>query len=148
MSLVIRPIEEGDMKILAQIESESFSTPWSENSFRELLEIDYARYLTAVYDGEIVGSAGMRIVCGEGDIDNVVVKKEYRGKKIAQALINELIKQGEAEGVYEYTLEVRVSNEAAIHVYEKAGFVSEGIRPNFYELPTEDANIMWRHRKQ
>ena len=42
------------------------------------------------------------------------------------------------------TLEVRVSNAAAIHVYEKAGFVSEGIRPRFYEKPTEDAMILWK----
>lgn len=143
MALIIRPIMESDMKELAQIESESFSTPWSENSFRELLSIDYARYLVAEYDGEIAGSAGMRIVAGEGDIDNVVVKESLRGKKIAQALISKLIELGRSEGVNEFTLEVRVSNAPAIHVYEKAGFVSEGIRPNFYEKPTEDANIMW-----
>ena len=29
-------------------------------------------------------------------------------------------------------------------LYEKFGFVSEGIRPKFYEKPTEDAMIMWR----
>ncbi len=50
-------------------------------------------------------------------------------------------------GVEAFTLEVRVSNAPAIHVYEKVGFVSEGIRPRFYEKPTEDAMILWkRHR--
>lgn len=143
MALEIRMIKDSDMKELAEIEAESFSTPWSENSFRELLSIDYARYLVAVYDGEIAGSAGMRIVAGEGDIDKVVVKESLRGKGIATALISQLIELGKSEGVNEFTLEVRVSNAPAIHVYEKAGFVSEGIRPHFYEKPTEDANIMW-----
>ena len=144
MALVIRPIKESDLKDLARIEAESFSTPWSENSFRELLEIDYARYLTAELDGKVVGSAGMRIVCGEGDIDNVVVDEGYRGRGIAGKLLETLIALGEAEGVKDFTLEVRVSNKAAIRVYERAGFVSEGIRPHFYEKPTEDASIMWR----
>ncbi len=142
--ITIRPIEERDIKRLAEIEADSFATPWSEQSFRELLSIDYARYLVAETEGTVVGSAGMRIVAGEGDIDNVVVERPYRGQGIAQKLIEELIKTGEAEGVNEFTLEVRVSNAPAIHVYEKAGFRSEGIRPNFYEKPTEDALIMWR----
>ena len=47
-------------------------------------------------------------------------------------------------GITAYTLEVRVSNAPAIRLYEKFGFVSEGIRPGFYEKPTEDAMIMWR----
>ena len=40
---------------------------------------------------------------------------------------------GEAEGVEAYTLEVRVSNVAAIHLYEQCGFCPEGIRPGFYD---------------
>ena len=142
--LVIRKIEEKDMAELAAIEAESFSTPWSEQSFRELLSIDYAYYLVAEYDGELAGSAGMRVICNEGNIDNVVVKQSLRGKGIANALISELIALGESMNVEAYTLEVRVSNAPAIHVYEKKGFVNEGIRPKFYEKPVEDAMIMWR----
>lgn len=142
--LIIRKIEEGDMAELAAIEAESFSTPWSEQSFRELLSLDYAHYLVALYDGEIAGSAGMRVICDEGNIDNVVVKPTLRGKGIANELIAELIKLGDSMGVVAYTLEVRVSNASAIHIYEKNGFVNEGIRPRFYEKPVEDAMIMWR----
>lgn len=142
--LVIRKIEEKDMAEMAAIEAESFSTPWSEQSFRELLSIDYAYYLVAEYDGELAGSAGMRVICNVGNIDNVVVKPTLRCKGIADALIGALIKLGDEMGVEAYTLEVRVSNAAAIHVYEKNGFVNEGIRPRFYEKPVEDAMIMWR----
>ncbi len=55
-----------------------------------------------------------------------------------------LMEEGDREGVTAYTLEVRVSNEAAIQMYRKLGFVSEGIRPGFYEKPVEDAMIMWK----
>ena len=144
MQITIRKLKESDIAELARIERESFSRPWSEESFRELLTLDYARYLVAEADGEIAGSAGMRVVYGEGDIDNVVVDRKYRGNGIAKALVSELIALGESEGIKEFTLEVRVSNAAAIRVYENAGFTSAGVRPRFYEDPVEDALIMWR----
>ena len=144
MQITIRKLKESDILTLARIERESFSHPWSEESFRELLSIDYARYLVAEADGKVVGSAGMRVVYGEGDIDNVVVDAGYRGNGIAGALVSELIALGESEGVKEFTLEVRASNAPAIRVYEKAGFKTEGVRPGFYEDPKEDALIMWR----
>ena len=64
----------------------------------------------------------------------------------AEAMLRELIARGEAAGVEAFTLEVRVSNAAAIHIYEKEGFRSVGIRPGFYEKPREDAMIMWRRK--
>ena len=63
-----------------------------------------------------------------------------------QALLQALIAHGEARRIAAFTLEVRVSNAAAIHMYEKFGFLSEGIRPGFYERPREDAVIMWRRQ--
>lgn len=142
----IRELRDEDIEALSYIESEAFSMPWSANDFRDLLTRDYCMYLVAVAEGETVGCCGMTVLCGEGNIDNVVVDKRFRNQGIASAMLKELLNRGEAAGIKDYTLEVRVSNKAAIHIYEKLGFVSEGIRPRFYERPVEDANIMWRRQ--
>ncbi len=142
--LIIRELGEEDIIPLSEIEAQSFSMPWSPKAFADLLSKDYCTYLVAEMDGRIVGSCGMTNICNEGNIDNVVVAEEFRGRGIAQKLLRELLKLGETQGVEAFTLEVRVSNAAAICVYEKLGFVSEGIRPRFYEKPIEDAMIMWR----
>lgn len=144
MNITIRKLREDDIEPLARIESASFSMPWSPKDFADLLSRSYCTYLVAEVDGQVVGSCGMTNICNEGNIDNVVVAEEFRGCGIAQKLMQELLALGESEGVEAFTLEVRVSNTPAIHVYEKMGFVSEGIRPRFYEKPTEDAMIMWR----
>ncbi len=144
MEISIRKLQESDIEPLSRIEAESFSMPWSPEDFADLLNHSYCTYLVAEAEGRVVGSCGMRVIYGEGNIDNVVVAKEFRGQGIAQKMMKELIALGEREGVEAFTLEVRVSNEAAIRVYEKVGFVSEGIRPGFYERPREDAMIMWR----
>lgn len=144
MNLMIRELRESDIEPLSIIEAAAFSMPWSAQDFAGLLKRDYCLYLVAEVDGRVVGSIGMTDICHEGCIDNVVVAEEYRGQGIAQKLLQELFKRGAERGVEAYTLEVRVSNQAAIHIYEKAGFVSKGIRPRFYEKPVEDAFIMWK----
>lgn len=147
VQIEIRELQDGDIESLAEIEASAFSMPWSAGDFRELLACPECLYLVAAVEGRVVGSCGCRVICGEGNIDNVVVSEPYRNLGICQALLGELIARGETEGVPAFTLEVRVSNAAAIHVYEKFGFLSAGIRPGFYEKPTEDAMIMWRRSK-
>lgn len=142
--IIIRRLQESDIEAIADIEADSFSMPWSSQDFADLLTRDYCTYLVAEIDGVLVGSCGMTESCQEGNIDNVVVADAFRGKGVAQRMLQELIALGEADGIEAFTLEVRVSNAPAIHVYEKLGFVSEGIRPRFYDKPVEDAMIMWR----
>ena len=144
MKLIIRALKEEDIEPLSRIEAEAFSMPWSPQDFADFLSRSYCTYLVAELDGEVVGSCGMTNICNEGNIDNVVVAESFRGRGIATKLLESLLELGDKMGVEAYTLEVRVSNSAAIHVYEKLGFVSEGIRPGFYEKPTEDAMIMWK----
>ena len=58
-------------------------------------------------------------------------------------MLTYLIQEGEKKGINAYTLEVRISNETAYHLYKKIGFWEAGIRKGFYEEPKEDARIMW-----
>lgn len=143
----IRELQESDIETLAEIEAESFSMPWSAEDFRALLSHSYCFYLVALADGNVVGCCGYTESFGEANIDNVVVEEEYRNRGIAQAMLRELIARGEERQIQAFTLEVRVGNAAAIHIYEKCGFCSEGIRPGFYEKPREDAVIMWRRER-
>lgn len=143
MEIAVRQLREEDIEALSRIEAESFSMPWSAEAFRDLLTRPYCTYLVALADGCVAGCCGYTDICHEANIDNVVVGPAYRNHGIAQAMVRELIETGRRAGVEAFTLEVRISNLPAIHLYEKFGFVSEGIRPDFYEKPREDANIMW-----
>ena len=96
-----------------------------------------------VEDGKITGYAGLLMIAGEGDVTNIAVFPENRGQGTGSALTEALISEGRKRGMNAFTLEVRVSNQSAIHIYEKLGFRSEGVRKGFYEKPKEDALIMW-----
>lgn len=142
--LVIREMQISDLKQVAEIERAIFTVPWSEKGFADSLLQDCTRYLTAEDDGEIVGYCGMFRSFDEANITNVAVREESRGRGVAERMLKELMRQGEAQGIRAYTLEVRVSNIPARRLYEKLGFEDAGIRRNFYERPTEDAVIMWK----
>ncbi len=146
MKPVIRPLRAEDVPALAQIEREIFSIPWSERAFLELLEHSYSLYLVAEWEGMPVGCAGLTVLGNEGDIEKVMVREDFRGRGIAAAMLGELLAAGERLGITEFTLEVRAGNLPAVRLYEKLGFVSEGIRPGFYQKPVEDALIMWRRQ--
>ena len=131
MKIEVRKLQNTDIEELSRIEAASFSMPWLAEDFRGLLTRDYCLYVVAEADGHIAGCAGL-------------TAPEYRNLGIGGKMLEELLRLGNERGITAYTLEVRVSNAPAIHLYEKFGFVSEGIRPKFYEKPTEDAMIMWR----
>ena len=125
---------------LAEIENLSFAAPWSADALREELANPPAVFLVALSaDGVPVGYAGMHAVAGEGFFTNVAVHPAYRRQGVADTLIQALAAYGKQNDFYRLALEVRVSNTAAIRLYEKHGFVKDGIRPRFYSAPTEDA---------
>ena len=142
--ITYRRMTAEDVPFISKLEQETFSMPWSADSFLEMIDKEDARYYVAERDGQLLGGCGVLMIAGEGNITNVVVAPEARNQGIGTGMLKHLMEEGSRAGLTAYTLEVRVSNAAAIHVYEKLGFVSEGIRPGFYEKPTEDAAIFWK----
>lgn len=144
MGLIIKPLVEEYVDQVCVLEEEAFSMPWHRESFIEMIANKDAKYLTALLNGEVVACCGLRNIVGEGEITNVVVKSEVRGQGIGRQILLHLLEEGKKMGVEAFTLEVRKGNAKAIGLYESLGFVTEGVRKNFYEKPTEDALIMWK----
>ncbi len=140
-----------DCEHAAELEDEIFGKDaWSVGDFEESLCCDYAIYVVARDTGSdrLVACAGVRNMCGDGDITNVLVDRDHREQGIAEHLLRYLMDEGRAIGIRNFTLEARKSNIPAISLYEKLGFVSEGIRPGFYDNPKEDAIIFWKREKK
>jgi len=142
---MIREYEKGDEIAIAAIEEECFSLPWSSQGIIDALW-EGARFLVFEEAGEILGYVGIRFVMDEGYIYNVAVKKDHRRRGIAQALLEKIDELAEELELSFVSLEVRESNTAAVSLYEKMGYGKDGIRPNFYEFPRENAIIMTKRR--
>lgn len=134
-----------DIDRVFEIESKSFKTPWSKESFyTEVKENTLATYLVLTLDEVVIGFGGMWLIMDEIHITNVAVSPEHRGQGYSKTLINDMIKYAKEKGFQHMTLEVRVSNSVAIALYEKFGFESVGVRPKYYVDTGEDALVMWK----
>jgi ribosomal-protein-alanine N-acetyltransferase len=136
-------MKEEDLPEVHEMESNIFSKPWSLTDFKESMKKPHNIYLVVEERSEIVAYCGLWGVAGEGQINNVAVKKVLRGQGIGHNMLKELIDLGKKQGLVAFTLEVRAGNLTAISLYRRLGFLDAGIRKNFYEAPTEDALIMW-----
>ncbi len=141
----IRKMTEADIPRVAELEKLIFTDPWSEKVYRETFTIPGVEYVVVCDDdtGEIVGAAGVRNIVGTGEITNVMLLPEYRGRGIGKQMLTQLLERGRKLGANDFTLEVRESNTVAIKLYESLGFESAGKRPGFYSNPAEDAVIYW-----
>ena len=139
--LVFREADARDISALCALEEECFSSPWSERAFCESFGSPSASFFVCEADGEIVGYVGCVRVLDECSITNVAVTSRHRRRGIAHALLDMLERAVYALGVRYVYLEVRVSNAAAISVYERRGYTLEGVRRHFYTMPVEDAYV-------
>lgn len=128
---------------IAEIERQCFATPWTDDQIRN--SDDSTVFFLAKAEGKTVGYGGMYTVLDEGYVTNIGVLPAWRRKGIGAKIVKQLIDFSVEKHLDFLSLEVRVSNTAAITLYEKFGFERVGLRKNFYHAPKEDALIMTRY---
>ena len=135
-------LNESHVAPIAELEKLCFSDPWSENSLRYELTNPLSLWLVVLEDDRVAGYVGSQTVLDEADMMNIAVHPDFRRKGIAEALVSGLVAALKEKGSRCLTLEVRASNEPAIKLYEKLGFLQIGRRPKYYRNPREDALIL------
>lgn len=97
---------------------------------------------TASLSRLILGYVIFYYVLDEGEIARIATSPEHRRRGVAAKLLEKMRAFSHDQNIIRWLLDVRKSNESAIHFYEAAGFARDGVRKNFYANPTEDAILM------
>ena len=141
--LTIEPMQLSDIDAVHEIEKRSFYCPWSKETFTgEIMSNSFASYWVMRKDKDIIGYGGMWLILDEAHITTLALLPEFRQRGLGSMLIEFLIEASRERGVARLTLEVRTSNQPAVTLYKKHGFVITGMRPQYYK--DEDAYIMWK----
>jgi len=139
----VRRLTYTDLPEVIAIERRVFPTPWSLAMFVLELSKQSGICLAAVSDEALLGY----LICSRYDtvwhVMNVAVDLEHQRGGLASVLLAELY-QRVGDDQARFTLEVRRSNDVAIHLYERDGFRAAGMRRRYYQDNGEDALVMWR----
>ena len=140
--LSLRPMTPSDVSEVARIETTTFSTPWSERTFHSLLARSGVELWVADWGGQLAAYAILWQVLDEGELANIAVRKDLRGRGIGSGLLSRMLEVAEASGLRSLYLEVRESNRLARAMYARRGFDEIGVRKGYYEAPREDARVL------
>ena len=127
---------------IAALESDIFPDPWSEKSIRDTLENPQARIWAIISKPQLLGNVIFYYVLDEGEIARIATSPQHRRQGLAVRLLEKMRAFSYEQNITRWLLDVRISNETAIHFYKAAGFAEDGVRKNFYANPPEDAILM------
>ena len=144
---------------IAALESDIFPDPWSEKSIRDTLENPQARIWAIISRQappcscastvpehqeciQLLGYVIFYYVLEEGEIARIATSPQHRRQGVAVRLLEKMRAFSYEQNITRWLLDVRISNETAIHFYKAAGFAEDGVRKNFYANPPEDAILM------
>jgi len=128
---VLQPMQESDLEAVIAIEQVAYSHPWTRGNFRDALASDYWAQCLRVQDellGHVVAMEGVE----ETHLLNITVAPARQGQGWAHMMLDALCLWSRRQGAQWLWLEVRESNQRALHVYERYGFRRVGLRKDYY----------------
>ncbi len=141
--LNFRPMDENDLQQVIKIEKLAYLFPWTLGIFNDCLRVGYHAQILEL-ENEMIGYSVISMAVGEAHILNVCVHPNYQGHGFGAFIIESLLKMTSAYQIDTVFLEVRASNQAAIHLYNKFSFNQVGIRRRYYpchQKEREDALV-------
>jgi len=140
----VRTLRPGDLDAIEEIERRAYPTPWSRSMFAGELSKPSGICLGAFQGEDMLGYLIVARYVDAWHVMNVAVDEPFRGRGVASQMLEQLFERTDDDVERGYTLEVRVTNDTAIALYRRLGFVETGIRRGYYTDNREDALIMWR----
>lgn len=140
--MTLREMRIEDLSQVERIEKSLMSPPWTKEGFLSFLLKENTLFFVVEEKEQILGYCGMLTVLDEADITNVVVRRERQHEGIGFFMLSGAMRIARDCGITTFHLDVREGNAPARRLYERIGFVRDGLRKDYYSDPTEDAILM------
>jgi len=150
LALVVEAALDEDVEALAALEERCYTHPWTVRHFRDEIARPGRGRVVVLRDPRELEDEGrgiwayvaFQVVADEMHLLNLAVAPEWRGRGWGRWLLRLALGLGGRRGARRILLEVRRSNQAALALYQKAGFREIAVRRNYYTRPQEDALVL------
>lgn len=136
-NLNLEPISRDDLIQIIPIESRAHIHPWSKSMLNDLEAYGALNYALK-QDEKVVGYFYSQLIVDELSLMTIAVDPDLQGQGYGKVLMKHLIQIAKMKKAATIYLEVRVSNQAAIHLYQQFGFEKIATRSNYYPNPCQD----------
>lgn len=142
---VIEMATEADLDAISEIDRASFTNPWTRKMFaQELRQPQLSRlYVMRAPDMPVAGFCVRWEVAHEVHLNTLAIRPELRRRGLGTLMLRQVLRDAARRGLTRATLDVRVSNEAALALYRTLGFKIASTRTSYYSNPVESAYILW-----
>lgn len=149
MQLQIQPLTKDYLEATVKLDRACFGGLWTKGAYEREIDSPKSLLLAVVKqekseEKQLIGISCFWAIVEEAHITLLGIHPDYRQQGLGELLLCELLIAAIKWPLERATLEVRVSNESAIALYQKLGFAIAGRRKNYYPIPPEDAFILWR----
>jgi len=134
-----------DVDEVMEIETSLYDFPWTKSIFSDCIQVGYSCW-TYKQSYQIQAYGVLSAGAGEAHILTLCVRKKFQRQGLGKLVLEHLIDLAKDHRTEVILLEVRPSNTAAVHLYQKYGFNEVGSRKGYYPAKNgrEDALIMAR----
>ncbi len=151
INIIVSSMTPEDVAEVLEIQNETNLSRWKDADYLREIENKDSINIAAKFENNVVGFAVVHLLAGlsensydSAEIYNIAVGKLFQNKSIGQKLFDKIMSVLLKKNAAEIWLEVRQSNRKAINFYGKNGFVKQFTRKNYYNNPTENADVLMK----
>jgi [ribosomal protein S18]-alanine N-acetyltransferase len=129
----VRLFQRRDLRRVIEIERECFGKDaWPERAFVAYLRESPELFFVARYARRIAGYSIAQINWRGAELESIAVDPRFRGRGIAQALLDATVTSLKSRGVRALRLMVSIDNPSALRFYRRYGFVRMRLVKRYY----------------
>ncbi len=128
----IKKMTLADLNSISSNLETDYDNFWNINILKKELQDSNSSYFIFKDKDEIIGFAGITIILDIAELNNIVIKKSFRGNGFSSLLLEELINYSKQNKCSKINLEVSKNNTIALNLYKKFGFTEVGVRKKYY----------------
>lgn len=150
MAVRCRPVMTPDLPEVVALDHRCFGGLWTEAAYSREIDSPNSDLLvleTTAPASTVVGVGCLWAILEEAHITLLGIEPGYQRLGLGRWLLIHLLRAAGDRGLTHATLEVRQSNQAALHLYQSFGFRVAGERRRYY-ADGENALILWRSQLQ